>query len=340
MQFFEGRIYKPQGKNLKSPVYSRVPVVLGSLSVQNGTIYYCASCEYDESTMMYVLLWKELLSGNSTYDVHNVYEQQECVNVTDGVIEEAVVQGDSGTAHNERIFKVGFSINEDIQPAYPTQGGLLEKILNNPNMDVPTALKYSTSSILNIDGFDTETIYRVTNRVSNTASIRFPQSTHHIVTPIKTITPGKGVHSYIPAHGAYQYIGFFDAVNKTSSIDIPLVGGAASAGVLALIGAHLVFTYRSFIYITTITGLTPGDGKYIISNDDVVCNNGYTGFSIESISAEINETSEYPYNNIDNSGMQFDTKVLTLHIKVSSSTTLEQEKFQLYVKLEPSIVAK
>ena len=149
MNFFEGRIYKPQGKDLTGVVSSRVPVVLGSLAVQNGTLYYCKSCTYNASTKLYSLIWAEVVVNVGGSTVYSSVTAQQHV---DKIIETTATSTDISSYELVRMVEIDFR-TDTIVPKYPTEGSILANIMGTTDVTIEDALQYASMSELKIDGY-------------------------------------------------------------------------------------------------------------------------------------------------------------------------------------------
>ena len=148
MNFFEGRIYKPQGKNLADVVSSRVPVVLGSLSVQDGTLYYCKSCTYKPSSKTYELIWAEVVALAQSSTASTAKGDRHVKKLT----EKHDTTENQGAGEAINYVMLDFQDNV-ILPKYPTEGSVLAATMGTTSVTIADALQYATMSTLKIDGY-------------------------------------------------------------------------------------------------------------------------------------------------------------------------------------------
>ena len=332
MNFFEGRIYKPQGKDLTGVVSSRVPVVLGSLAVQNETLYYCKSCTYSTSTKLYSLIWAEVVVnvGGST-----VYSRAIAKDHVDKIIE---VPYDKSTeiSSYERVCMSEIDFRADtIVPKYPTEGSILANIMGTTDVTIEDALQYASMSELKIDGYFNKRHFYPSHVpwVSNAEKEYYylHKSMYHEILPPR-IDDANGRSVYSPVFGASQT----SATTASPSVMI-------FENVATLIGAHFVFTYRTFYYAAVIDSI--GDNNIIVVRDEHSGNGHNEGFSIESIRVvSINNPNGavYANNEADTNPQPVDNiKMAQLSITVScTERSLVGDKYAFYLKLDASFAKK
>ena len=332
MNFFEGRIYKPQGKNLADVVSSRVPVVLGSLSVQDGTLYYCKSCTYKPSSKTYELIWAEVvaLAQSSTTSTakgdRHVKKLAEKHDTTEN-------QG-AGEAIN--YVMLDFQDNT-ILPKYPTEGSVLAATMGTTSVTIADALQYATMSTLKIDGYQVKPRFHASTIPWRSATEKpyynLHKSMHHEVIPF-VYDSGNGRSIYSPVFGATQVIAPF-ASATTATPTVLVFGNEAS-----LVGAHFVFTYRTFYYAGAVDRLL-SNGTIEIRD---VHTNGREEFTISSIKWSASSSGDFIYSEdrkVDQCGSPInDIKAVKLTISVSCSSSLTNDKYAFYLKLDPSFTGK
>ena len=335
MNFFEGRIYKPQGKDLTGVVSSRVPVVLGSLAVQNETLYYCKSCTYSTSTKLYSLIWAKVVVNVST-----VYSRAIAKDHVDKIIE---VPYDKSTeiSSYERVCMSEIDFRADtIVPKYPTEGSILANIMGTTDVTIEDALQYASMSELKIDGYFNKRHFYPSHVpwVSNAEKEYYylHKSMYHEILPPR-IDDANGRSVYSPVFGASQIITKFSSAT-TASPSVMIFGNAAT-----LIGAHFVFTYRTFYYAAVIDSI--GDNNIIVVRDEHSGNGHNEGFSIESIRVvSINNPNGavYANNEADTNPQPVDNiKMAQLSITVScTERSLVGDKYAFYLKLDASFAKK
>lgn len=337
MNFFEGRIYKPQGKDLTGVVSSRVPVVLGSLAVQNGTLYYCKSCTYNTSTKLYSLIWAEVVVnvGGST-----VYSRVSTQQHVDTIIEAAPIKSTEISSY-ELVCMSEIDFRADtIVPKYPTEGSILANIMGTTDVTIEDALQYASMSELKIDGYFNKRHFYPSHVpwVSNAEKEYYylHKSMYHEILPPR-IDDANGRSVYSPVFGASQIITKFSSAT-TASPSVMIFGNAAT-----LIGAHFVFTYRTFYYAAVIDSI--GDNNIIVVRDEHSGNGHDEGFSIESIRVvSINNPNGavYANNEADTNPQSVDNiKMAQLSITVScTERSLVGDKYAFYLKLDASFAKK
>lgn len=274
MNFFEGRIYKPQGKDLTQPVISRVPVTIGSLSICNGLLYYCKSCTYVQETHMYTLIWDEVVVENEPIVTYNNANGSSHINISNSTIEDA----DDTEQINSQ--KISLS-NNDIVPSYPTVNGLLFNTIDGQNINNASALLYGAMSYLEIDGSTVTSHFYANPRIwydSDYIDIGYMyKSMFHTIKPheVKTTTRGREMKAvYHPPFGATQYMTYMinDSATKYH-IDVVAMS-ASNQNIQSLLGSHIVLTYRTFYFAGVVSSITydEDDDVYNIEFEDVNTN--------------------------------------------------------------------
>jgi len=337
MNFFEGRIYKPQGKDLTGVVSSRVPVVLGSLAVQNETLYYCKSCTYNTSTKLYSLIWAEVVAnvGGST-----VYSRAIAKYHVDKIIEDPYDKSTEISSY-ELVCMAEIDFRADsIVPKYPTEGSILANIMGTTDVTIEDALQYASMSELKIDGYFNKRHFYPSHVpwVSNTEKEYYylHKSMYHEILPPR-IDDANGRSVYSPVFGASQIITKFSSAT-TASPSVMIFGNVAT-----LIGAHFVFTYRTFYYAAVIDSI--GDNNIIVVRDEHSGNGHDEGFLIENIRiVSINNPNGtvYANNEADTNPHPVDNiKMAQLSITVScTERSLVGDKYAFYLKLDASFAKK
>lgn len=336
MSFFEGRVYKPQGKDLNSSVLSRVPVTIGSLSVQDDKLYYCKSCVYDSTTKLYTLSWNQVYAETSYKTTSNTANGKSCV-VREGL--------SNLCTQTEDFNSCGLKfVDGQLLPKYPASDSILAKTIGSEDVSVIDALQYATLYEIKIDGMiDTRkfhTSYSVYNNNKEKPYYNLHKTLFHQITPPNYNTAT--IHMY--SFGASQITGTFNKAggNTLYGYVKPLSFGD---NYYSLIGAHFVFTYRTFYYAAEISNIvnnslvqlknihTRGGEYENISFESVYISGGYYNNSYEDNKVDSNADFKIDLDNI---------KVILLRLDVSytGDRDLANDKFMFYLKLDPSISRK
>ena len=332
MNFFEGRIYKPQGKNLADVVSSRVPVVLGSLSVQDGTLYYCKSCTYKPSSKTYELIWAEVVALAQSSTASTAKGDRHVKKLT----EKRDTTENQGAGEAINYVMLDFQDNT-ILPKYPTEGSVLAATMGTTSVTIADALQYATMSTLKIDGYQVKPRFHASTIPWRSAAEKpyynLHKSMYHEVIPF-VYDNGNGRSIYSPVFGATQVIAPF-ASATTATPTVLVFGNEAS-----LVGAHFVFTYRTFYYAGVVDKLLP-NGTIEIRD---VHTNGREEFTISSIEWSAPSSGDFIYSEdrkVDQCSSPInDVKAVKLTISVSCSSSLTNDKYAFYLKLDPSFTGK
>lgn len=337
MSFFEGRVYKPQGKDLNSNVLSEVPVTIGSLSVQDDKLYYCKSCVYDSNTKLYTLKWNQVSAEITVKTTSNKAFGKDCV-VREWVSTVCTVSEDFNSCGLKFV-------DSKLLPKYPTRDSILAKTIGSEDISVIDALQYATLYEVKIDGMvDTRrfhTSYNVYNNDKTKPYYNLHKTLFHQITP--PIYDKKTIHMY--SFGASQTTGNFVKAgsNTVFAYAKPLSFGD---NYYSLIGAHFVFTYRTFYYAAEISNIvnnsfvqlknihTRGGEKENISINYININGGFYNIdSYEDNKVDSNNDFKIEDNNI---------KVILLKLNVSytGDRDLNNDKFMFYLKLDPAVSRK
>lgn len=345
MNFFEGRIYKAQGMDLDNIVHSRVPVVCGSLSVQNEKLYYCKSCTYNSNSKMYDLEWSIVKGSGGASSIYNKANGQECVSVDAGdVVDDAVIKGQQD---RETIFEQQISLDTDkILASHPANGSLLAATIGSSNINTPIRdlLLYASQSDLLIDGQLVNKHYYLTNRRKLSESLAnagasIPPVEHHIAIPAYT-TENNGVQAYMPSYGATQASNYFTAGSSSTTAVVKVM--YFGDNIYTLIGAHIVLIHRNRLYAGSISEITQSGSAYTAVMGNITQSSNSFNVTSVSIASSGSVLPAYSNNKVDGctSNIAKDIKYVQMTFTVSSDVSLANERFMCYVKLDSSFVAK
>lgn len=337
MRFFEGRVYKPQGKDLNNSVLSEVPVTIGSLSVQNDKLYYCKSCVYNSNTKLYILKWNQVSAETSVKTTSNKATGKDCI-VREWVSTVCTASEDFNSCGLKFV-------DSKLLPKYPSHDSILAKVIGSEDISVIDALQYATLYEVKIDGMvDTRkfhTSYDVWNNNETKPYYNLHKTLFHQITPPNYNK--NTIHMY--NFGASQITGAFNKAgnNALCAYVKPLSFGD---NYYSLIGSHFVFTYRTFYYAAEISNIvnntivqlknihTRGGEKENISIESIYIAGGYYNIdSYENNKVDNNNDFEIEGNNIK-------AIVLKLNVKYTGDKDLNGDKFMFYLKLDPTISRK